>query len=818
MAGLRCSRSNFGCAACPNHCEVSQIIVEDEPPVFFGGRCDRYERKNTDSVKVKRPWMRSIEHDVPDYLQERLDMLYAAAPQRVRPGRPTIGLPFGLTFHDLYPFWATFFNELDFNVVSSGPSTQEIVRSGLESVLTEICFPLKVAHGHVLRLLEMGVQYIFVPRLVDQELSEGMQRSFYCPYVIEAGDILNAALAAKMGSVRLLKPVVFLRYGRPAAGKALVELGKSLGCSGSQVRQAVRKAWEAQDSFAQRLTQRGREVLANLPPGQTPVVVLGRSYNSYDSGLNLNLPRMLRKLGAVPIPMDYLPLDQVDVAEEWPDMYWASGQKIMAAARIVAGDPRLQAIYLTNFQCGPDSFILNFLDEALGTKRCLMLEVDEHSSDGGVATRVEAFLDSLAGSGTKAPVEVSKHKVTRVAVLKELADRVMYGPHMGDPMYALLAGAKMVGMMGHIHPPSDAETLRLGRKYTSGRECYPCVVTTGDMLRLLNDPAIDPAKVAFCMPRAMGPCRLGMYHRLQRRLLDSLGYEDVPIFSPNQATSFYRELGGVKLIIRVWRGMVAIDCLGEALLRIRPYEREKGQTDRAYQECMRDITESMQGDAKEFYGAAGRCRRMLAGIPVTNGRPRPRIGVAGEIFVRNNTFCNNDLIRRIEELGGEAVLPPVHEWFLHTNATRKMDALAEKAAKQYFNNAFLNFFQERIARRIRGVFKPVLSAAEMPSTQQLWTNAEPYVIRWFGEAALTVGNIVFWAQGGHVDAVVTVMPFSCMIGTVVNSVTKSLEERYGLPCLSIAYDGLTRSFQETLLMTLIHRVQRRLGGEKDRVR
>jgi predicted nucleotide-binding protein (sugar kinase/HSP70/actin superfamily) len=93
--------------------------------------------------------------------------------------------------------------------------------------------------------------------------------------------------------------------------------------------------------------------------------------------------------------MDYLPLDAVDISDRYDNMFWRSGQDILAAAKIIRDDPRLQAIYLTNFNCGPDSFLINFFREIMAGKSFLELEVDDHTADAGIITRCEAFLESL---------------------------------------------------------------------------------------------------------------------------------------------------------------------------------------------------------------------------------------------------------------------------------------------------------------------------------------------------------------------------------------------------------------------------------------
>jgi len=139
----------------------------------------------------------------------------------------------------------------------------------------------------------------------------------------------------------------------------------------------------------------GREALAILEStGEPGIVLVGRSYNVHDRAVNLDVPGKLRDYyGINVIPIDCLPLDGEDVRDVNDNMYWHSGRRILAAGKLAARYPALHLIHLTNFKCGPDSYIKHFLGEACG-KPFLSLQFDGHSNDAGILTRCEAYLDS----------------------------------------------------------------------------------------------------------------------------------------------------------------------------------------------------------------------------------------------------------------------------------------------------------------------------------------------------------------------------------------------------------------------------------------
>jgi predicted nucleotide-binding protein (sugar kinase/HSP70/actin superfamily) len=128
--------------------------------------------------------------------------------------------------------------------------------------------------------------------------------------------------------------------------------------------------------------------------GANAIVLLGRPYNLYDRDINLNIPAKLRdQYGANVLPVDFLPVDDIDIRDIHDNMFWNYGRKIIAAARWCRTRPKFHLIYITNFKCGPDSFIRHFITRA-SESPYLSLQFDGHGNDAGYMTRCEAYLDS----------------------------------------------------------------------------------------------------------------------------------------------------------------------------------------------------------------------------------------------------------------------------------------------------------------------------------------------------------------------------------------------------------------------------------------
>ncbi|MFQ5842553.1 MAG: acyl-CoA dehydratase activase-related protein, partial [Thermodesulfobacteriota bacterium] len=550
------------------------------------------------------------------------------------------------------------------------------------------------------------------------------------------------------------------------------------------------------------LIQRGREVLEGLKPGERAMVIVGRPYNSCDSGINLEVPKKLKELGMLALPMDYLPLDSASRKEGIKEMYWRYGQRILSAAHLIRENRHLQAVFISNFGCGADSFIFHFFRDTLRGKPFLQLEIDEHSADAGVITRCEAFLDSL-----KHAKEGVGEKIRRP--LRTDNTRRIYIPYMCDHSHALAAAFEACGISAEVFPESDEETLFWGRKMTSGKECYPCTLTTGDMIKLVRDPGFDRDRAALFMPSGNGPCRFGQYNRFQRIVLDELGFEDVPIYSPNQDENLYADLGimGSKFTRLGWQAVVAVDLLIKKLLETRPYERNKGETDRVYRECLDVICEAIK-DEGDLGGGLEEARDKLDGIGVAAPGKRPLIGIIGEIYVRSNPFANEDVIRKIEQFGGEAWLSPVSEWILYINAMAKRHSLRRKSFSNLLKLFLTDYYQKKDEHRLTKIFRGYLRNLHEPSVQSILKRARPYLHDSFeGEAVLSVGRTADFAHSGC-SGVINVMPFTCMPGTVVSAILKRYrEENNNLPVLNMAYDGQEQTNTLTRLEAFMYQAK-----------
>jgi predicted CoA-substrate-specific enzyme activase len=790
------SLTSFECKGCENLCLIRKVGVEGEKPLFYGSRCEKY-----DVIK------RTKGSDLPDLFAEREELLFTPYPgeEDLPEDAPIIGIPRILNFHDSLPFWRAFFTELGYRVVLSDTSNKELIRKGVETVVAETCFPIKVSHGHVLDLLDRGVRRIFIPSVVGlQSPRPDIPVSTVCPYVQSFPYAVKSSIDFQNFGAEILHPVIHFGWERKALEKALIRFGKSLGRSATRAKSAFAKAEENQDRFREALLQRGREVVEGLSPDSKLMVIIGRPYNTCDSGVNLDLPKKLRDLGELAIPMDFLPLDTMAHREGIKEMYWRYGQRILCAGYMVKENPQLHGISISNFGCGADSFISHFFRDLLRGKPYLQLEIDEHSADAGAITRCEAFLDSLKNAKTSPDRE--DHRRRAVSTDRS---RKIYIPYMCDHAYATAAALRACGIDADVFPESDEETLFWGRKFTTGKECYPCICTTGDMVRITKQPDFDPDRAAFFMPSGSGPCRFGQYHRFHRLVLDELGFQNVPIYSPDQDETLYADFGimGGKFLRLGWQGIVAVDLLTKKLHETRPYEKDCGETNQVYDECLSLICKTIE-DEDDLEEAMLEARTRFDGIDVSGNGLRPLIGIVGEIYVRSNRFSNESVVDKVEQFGGEVWLAPISEWIHYVNAMGRRRSLDRKHFSNLLKIGLTEYYQRKDEHRLERIFKDSLRHGEEPSIRKVLHLARPYVHDSFeGEAVLSIGKTIDFCKKGA-SGVINVMPFTCMPGTVVSALLKRYrEENNNLPVLNMAYDGQEQTNTLTRIEAFMHQAR-----------
>jgi predicted nucleotide-binding protein (sugar kinase/HSP70/actin superfamily) len=436
-------------------------------------------------------------------------------------------------------------------------------------------------------------------------------------------------------------------------------------------------------------------------------------------------------------------------------------------------------------------------------------------------------------------------KVIKLDTFKVMAERVgrfdVQGkrfliPEMNPMNSHLLAGVfRSYGAAAEVMETYTG--LDLGKKYTSGKECFPCVVTLGDILYFIEKEkerlgeTFNPENYMYFMPESDGPCRFGMYNKYHRIILDSIsGLEKVKITSLSSENSYdleglipadkmrdFRKAGFLSIVIG--------DVLDRLLWRIRPYERSEGITDAFILQARTRLSESF---AK--HSSSGNLAPILLDLEeivkqakelIDPSIPRkPLIGVIGEIYVRTHVKSNQDTIRVLERYGAEAVNASIGEWINYTTYDQVRVAkialglhlksfrlkLIRKDLLTYlkYNLTLLyQYLQQRKVYRMVRNYIDVIEDHKIGHLEKVLKKNNAFSFEVGTEACLSISSALVLARHGY-NGIVNIFPFTCMPSNLTASISKPLMAKLNVPYIDISYDGSFQPGREAALRTFMY--------------
>jgi predicted nucleotide-binding protein (sugar kinase/HSP70/actin superfamily) len=386
----------------------------------------------------------------------------------------------------------------------------------------------------------------------------------------------------------------------------------------------------------------------------------------------------------------------------------------------------------------------------------------------------------------------------------------------------LAACLRAYGQSAEVMPLADESTLLHGRAFTTGKECLPCAITTGDMLKVVKGRDFDSQKAAFFMPGAAGPCRFGMYCSMHRLILKYTGAADVPVIAPNQDSGFYKELtvsfdgsSEQSFMKDAWTALVGPDLLHKVILRLRPFAEEPAEAQAVYDRNLKRWVEAVENRSSlsQLLSLMASIADEFAEVRLNEKLSKPRIGIVGEIYVRSHPFANMSIIARLEELGAVCDLAPLAEWVYYTNFTRSRIAKRTARIRELLTNVVQNYFQHRIEKALAGPLERRFGRLAEEPVEHVIELARPYMHDSFeGEAILTIGKAIEYHHNGF-GGVVNVMPFTCMPSTVVATQSMHVSaDCDNMPILNLSFDGQEDATLTTRLEAFVEQVAARRKG------
>ena len=819
---------NGGKTGCDRRCDIARIGVQGKT-YPFGGACNRYYNLRN-----------NIKYDVEglDLVRLRQHLVfdkYAGKPHsRQKAFKGTVAINKSFMTNTYFPLYASFFTKLGYEVILS----DTVSRKGVDSRGAAFCYPAELAHGffHSLLTGDRKPDYLFLPyfRALPSEIENFPSQ--VCPIVQGEPFYLKAAFAAQIKALkkrgtRMLVPLIDLSKNEDDIRKTFVDLARSMGIGPTAAAAAYHEATLRQDRCFAEMKAMGRRALETLAqhPDQVATVIFARPYNGFVEEAHMGIPHKFASRGILTLPFDCLDYEDQPAKDH---MYWGMGQRIMKAARLVEQHPQLFGTYITNFSCGPDSFLIGYFREIMGRKPSLTLELDSHTADAGVETRIEAFLDIVSAHRKvrKAPAFLKSGNLFRPAAViaqngmpavrtstgRQLPlnhDKVkILIPSMGkNNSESLAASLRGAGFHTLAHPPADEAILKLGRANTSCKECLPLILTTGTLLNYIQNHRLPGEALVYFMPTTSGPCRFGQYATFMQDLICRMEIPDVAVFSLSSENGYMGMGNGFEK--KAWWGIALADVMEDvrAMLLANATDREDAMA--VYETLWPNLLAALEtGRPGRVIHTLAAVAEQLSQIPLKRPAAEvPVISLIGEIFVRRDDLSRQHITEYLADKGFAVRCAPIMEWIYYLDCLSLGNHNGHRmTAREKLVLLIKNRYKKYSESKIRKT--AARSGLVPPHGVDINTIVEKgrqhISIDLGGEAILTVGAAISEIVH-HACGVISIGPFGCMptrlaeaiLGEIMTRDAKlaafpndrklstTLSDVADLPFLSIESDG-----------------------------
>ena len=646
------------CGLCENNCQLTINKFSNGKKFISGNRCERGSGNITEKSNL------------PNLYKYKFERLFSYEPLKEEDAkRGTIGIPRVLNMYEDYPFWFTFFTNLGFRVVISEKSTRKTYEKGMESMPSEsVCYPAKLSHGHIISLLEQGINTIFYPCIpYSRKEYKDANNNYNCPIVISYSEVLkNNIEELKNPDIKFLNP--FLPLNPKNLVKRIMELPEfeQFKFSKEELTHAANEAEKEHMKFRDDVHKKGEETLKYIEENNLKGIVLaGRPYH-VDPEVNHGIDTLITSLGLCVLTEDSIahltkakrPLRVVD--------QWMFHSRLYAAADFVGKHDNLELVQLNSFGCGVDAVTTDQVEEILSSfeKMYTLIKIDEVNNLGAVRIRIRSLLASMEKrlAEKKEAHGDGNYNKPKVVFTKEMRkDYTILMPQMAPIHFDLLeASMQSEGYKLELLRDCTQKTVDTGLKYVNNDACYPSILTTGQFIEALESGKYDKDRTAIIMSQTGGGCRATNYIGFIRKALKDAGYPNVPVISFNIVGM--EKMPGFKLTLpmveKLIRCVVYADLLQKMLTKNRAYEVHKGETQKLFDEWMEKCKVLVKGTSnKKFKQSIYDIVNDFEKIEIDTSVKKPRVGIVGEVLIKYHPFGNNFVANKLEEEGAEVILP-----------------------------------------------------------------------------------------------------------------------------------------------------------------
>ncbi|MDR2962660.1 MAG: acyl-CoA dehydratase activase [Bacteroidales bacterium] len=793
------SSKQITCKGCSNNCIITRCTFSGNATHYSGNKCEKIFSSKGQTVERGE-----------NLFEYKYDILFNRVQKPYVPSiGVTIGIPRILGMYANYPFWNTLLTHCGIRIVLSDESTTETFEKGQGTIMADnICFPAKIAHGHILNLAEKEIDRIFYPLVIYEENEHAeAKNSFNCPIVSSYSEVLQSAIPAeKRNNIPLDKPVISFR------DEALLKRGcwrylKSLGVRKDDFRTAFKAALAEQKNYREQYRLKGFRIMERAKLDGKPIIMLASRPYHIDPLVHQKTSDILCELGASVVSEEVMTqIPGISLTNYLHVAQWNYPNRILKAAQwaLHNQDYNISFVQLNSFGCGPDSFISDELKELFDASQAsyTFIRVDEINSTGSVRLRLRSLIETLKLQNEKhsTPATIQRTPV----FTKNDTKRHIIGPFFTRFHSPFIAPAfELMGYSMESLPPSNKESVELGLQYANNEVCYPATLVVGDIIKYLQQTDRNLDDVAVVMTQTGGQCRASNYLSLIRKAILHAGITNVPVISLatagdkalNEQPGF--ELEYKKIINIILAGMIFGDIISRMHHATIVREKEAGATEKLTQSYIDTAVElARHNNHKEILELLRRAVNDYNALAMDNC-PRPQIGIVGEIFLKFNPYANMYVGDWLISQGVEPRFPDLTDFFTQEFVNLKTNVENNLSTMGWGTQFIINLFEQKIGKFAQKAEKIAANFKYYRPKHSIYDeakNAEQVIdlVNQFGEGWLIPAEIISFAKEG-VNNVVSLQPFGCIANHIVSKgIEKNIKTLYpNTNLLFLDFDGGT---------------------------
>jgi predicted CoA-substrate-specific enzyme activase len=830
------------CRICTNNCKLKVAEIDNEIEAY-GFLCGRDYQVNK---FVKNPL---VQFQLINKRKEIFRFRPSSHEKKI-----TIGIVAGLHLFEEIPFWRKFFDLLSINTVTS-EDYMTAVKDGKNLSGAEFCAPIAAMYGHVDYLIQ-NADYIFLPVYLEETQESNNMNKQYCYYTQFVSSVISVHKHFAYRK-KILSPVLKSRQDELFGEYELFKMLKSIGLKDIRFMQVTKAYDYAKKHFIalEKKWQRLYQDEIN-DTNDIHVMLLGRPYTVLSPAMNNHIPEIIEKNGIKTFFMDMLPYNPAEVTkseELLKVIKWKFASKILYAAEQIAKTENCYPVLITSFKCTPDSFVIEYFKEILNQhkKPYLILQLDEHDSAVGYETRIEAGIRSFRNHYEKEKTANHKKRIREKeesellnhsnnngnnnkswdeyirSLMNEASETLrLYGidfkkfnnllqrngipetifpkplisgsdnlknktlllpswdPYVGPLLEAIL---KNSGIDARLISDTN-ESIQRSLTYNTG-QCLPLNIIVQNAIDYIEINKLNPAKTVLWLVESHLACNFNMFPYYAKKLFNNYGkgLENTSVYLGDWV--FYDV--SMQTAINVYLSFMFGGYIKKIGCKIRPYEKITGSTDAVIEKAFSTLYHVFKS-GKPKDKAIEMIVNDFEAIE-TESTNRPKVAIFGDLYVRDNDLMNQNLIKTIEDNGGEVITTPYSEYIKIVADPRNKRSLKEGRYLEYAKTRFLTSLIPLVEEKYNNIFYRIIEKSQNGKSQ---ANIEDWLDK-FGINLLHSGesfdNILkihsLIQQHPDISLFIQTNPSYCCPSLVTEAMQSRIEEMTGVPVVNIEYDG-----------------------------